>query len=47
MIVNASVAEQVTDIFEQDYAYQLFASQGWTWRGSWITPKDYQHFQFG
>ena len=34
-------------ITEEDYAYQLFTANGWTWGGAWSTPKDYQHFQYG
>lgn len=32
-------------ITQEDYAYQLFTSGGWTWGGSWNNPIDYQHFQ--
>lgn len=28
-----------------DLCYQLFTSHGFTWGGSWDTPKDYQHFE--
>ena len=34
-------------ITEEDYAYQLFTANGWTWGGAWSNPKDYQHFQYG
>lgn len=33
-------------ITNQDLAYQLFTSYGWTWGGSWTNPIDYQHFQY-
>ena len=39
---SSSVPHVIT---EEDYAYQLFASYGWTWGGSWNNPRDYQHFQ--
>ncbi len=32
-------------ITTSDRAYELFTSYGWTWGGSWSSPKDYQHFQ--
>lgn len=32
-------------ITTNDRAYELFTSRGWTWGGSWSSPKDYQHFQ--
>ena len=32
-------------ITKSDLAYKLFTSKGWSWGGSWSTPKDYQHFQ--
>lgn len=32
-------------ITKKDKAYKLFRSYGWTWGGSWSSPKDYQHFQ--
>ena len=32
-------------ITTSDRAYELFTSNGWTWGGSWSSPKDYQHFQ--
>lgn len=32
-------------ITKSDEAYTLFTSYGWTWGGSWSSPKDYQHFQ--
>ena len=31
---------------EADYCVQLFLSLGFTWGGSWDTPKDYQHFEY-
>ena len=34
-------------ITKKDSAYKLFRDYGWTWGGSWSSPKDYQHFQFG
>lgn len=32
-------------ITTSDRAYELFINYGWTWGGSWSSPKDYQHFQ--
>lgn len=32
-------------ITTSDRAYELFTDRGWTWGGSWSSPKDYQHFQ--
>lgn len=32
-------------ITKSDRAYKLFRAKGWTWGGSWSSPKDYQHFQ--
>ena len=32
-------------ITTSDRAYELFIDYGWTWGGSWSSPKDYQHFQ--
>ena len=32
-------------ITTSDRAYDLFTDYGWTWGGSWSSPKDYQHFQ--
>ncbi len=32
-------------IDENDLAYKLFTSHGFTWGGHWKTLKDYQHFQ--
>lgn len=32
-------------IDENDYAYKLFTSYGFTWGGSWTNNKDYQHFE--
>lgn len=32
-------------INETDLCYQLFASYGYKWGGSWTSPKDYQHFE--
>ena len=32
-------------ITKSDRAYKLFREKGWTWGGSWTSPKDYQHFQ--
>lgn len=32
-------------IDEQDYAYRMFAAHGFTWGGSWVGVKDYQHFE--
>lgn len=32
-------------ITTSDRAYELFTDRGWTWGGSWNSPKDYQHFQ--
>ena len=32
-------------ITTSDKAYKLFNKKGWTWGGSWSSPKDYQHFQ--
>lgn len=32
-------------ITKSDKAYKLFTKKGWTWGGSWSSPKDYQHFQ--
>jgi hypothetical protein len=32
-------------ITTSDKAYKLFTKKGWTWGGSWSSPKDYQHFQ--
>lgn len=32
-------------ITTSDRAYELFTERGWTWGGSWSSPKDYQHFQ--
>ena len=28
-----------------DKAYKLFTKKGWSWGGSWSSPKDYQHFE--
>ncbi len=32
-------------ITTSDRAYELLTNRGWTWGGSWSSPKDYQHFQ--
>ena len=32
-------------IDENDPCYQLFKAYGFTWGGSWNSPKDYQHFE--
>lgn len=32
-------------ITTSDKAYKAFTKKGWTWGGSWSSPKDYQHFQ--
>lgn len=32
-------------IDENDYAYKLFTSYGFTWGGDWTNNKDYQHFE--
>ncbi len=32
-------------IDQNDLAYRLFTSYGYTWGGSWQTRKDYQHFE--
>lgn len=32
-------------IDENDYAYKLFTSHGFTWGGDWSSSKDYQHFE--
>ena len=32
-------------ITTSDRAYELFTDYGWSWGGSWSSPKDYQHFQ--
>ena len=32
-------------IDENDYAYRLFTSHGFTWGGSWNGMSDYQHFE--
>ena len=32
-------------IDENDLCYQLFSKHGFTWGGSWINSKDYQHFE--
>lgn len=32
-------------IDEEDLCYQLFTRHGFTWGGSWESPKDYQHFE--
>lgn len=32
-------------IDKNDLCYQLFTEHGFTWGGSWINSKDYQHFQ--
>ena len=29
-----------------DAAVRAFTDHGWTWGGSWRTPKDYQHFEW-
>ena len=34
-------------ITKKDRAYKLFKNYGWSWGGSWSSPKDYQHFQLG
>ena len=39
---SSSKAHEITT---SDRAYELFTSYGWTWGGSWNSPKDYQHFQ--
>ncbi len=31
---------------DQDYCVRLFLSYGFTWGGSWASPKDYQHFEY-
>ncbi|BBH51879.1 M15 family metallopeptidase [Fluviispira sanaruensis] len=28
-----------------DFTYNTFIKKGWTWGGSWISLKDYQHFE--
>ena len=33
-------------IDKDDLAYQVFAEQGFFWGGSWISVKDYQHFDY-
>ena len=33
-------------IDENDLAYKLFISHGFTWGGSWKNSKDYQHFEY-
>ena len=51
--LEPSTAEAYTDrsksfrykIDENDLAYRLFTSYGYTWGGSWQTRKDYQHFE--
>lgn len=32
-------------ITEEDLCHALFAAHGFTWGGSWESPKDYQHFE--
>lgn len=32
-------------IRKDDICYQAFIKRGFTWGGSWTSPKDYQHFQ--
>src|SRR5574344_215184 len=39
---DRSLPHAITD---SDGAYRLFTEHGWTWGGSWSSPKDYQHFQ--
>lgn len=51
--LEPSTAEAYTDrsktfqykIDQNDLAYRLFTSYGYTWGGSWQTRKDYQHFE--
>ncbi|WP_447924966.1 M15 family metallopeptidase [Georgenia muralis] len=31
-------------IRDGDPTVQAFAAHGWTWGGTWASPKDYQHF---
>jgi D-alanyl-D-alanine carboxypeptidase len=31
-------------IHDDDLVVQAFAAHGWTWGGTWSSPKDYQHF---
>jgi len=33
-------------IDKNDLAYQAFSEQGFFWGGSWISVKDYQHFEY-
>ena len=32
-------------IHEGDLCWRLFTERGWSWGGSWSSPKDYQHFE--
>ena len=32
-------------ILADSYIVKRFADSGWTWGGSWTSPKDYQHFE--
>lgn len=43
--VSNRSADKPHVITTSDRAYQLFTERGWTWGGSWSSPKDYQHFQ--
>ena len=31
-------------IHDGDVVVEAFAAHGWTWGGTWSSPKDYQHF---
>jgi hypothetical protein len=31
-------------IMKNDVVVKSFAKMGWTWGGTWKSPKDYQHF---
>ena len=43
--VSGRSSDKAHVITTSDRAYELFTSYGWTWGGSWSSPKDYQHFQ--
>ncbi|MBR4832625.1 MAG: M15 family metallopeptidase [Butyrivibrio sp.] len=53
MSVSPEVSEEYADrtasfpykIDENDLAYKLFTSHGFTWGGNWNSSKDYQHFE--
>ena len=53
-LIQPSTAEEFVDrskdfphkIDKNDLAYQAFSEQGFFWGGSWISVKDYQHFEY-